>query len=160
MSDLIKKLDEAARQKQQERKPEQQTQTQFADDGPDMSAFQRDMDDQAQGTQNVPQKKKWASLPDLKQSTAVSTRQKTKDVALPDSAGEKMSFLQRFGLEDVISDEQAAANAGVDLDQGQDEEDVRPEPETPGTDVANIETLPEIVNKEISKSFSSSNKLV
>lgn len=152
MSDLIQKLNEEARARQKERKQSQQ-QTQFADaEGPDLSAFQRDMNDHATGTQNVPQKKKWANLPDLKQSTAVSTRQKTRDVALPDSASEKMSFLQHFGLEDVISDEQAAANAGVDMDQGQDEEYGRPEPETPGTDVANIETMPDIVNKEISKS--------
>jgi len=144
-------IKEATRQRQAKRAQQQQTQTQTAEPGmaPDMSAFQRDMDSHAQGTQNVPQKKQWASLPKLKQSTAVSTRQKTANVALPPAAAEKLSFLQRLGLEDEITDVQAAANAGVDIHQGNDEEYGRPEPRPPGTDVATIQTMPDVVNKEI-----------
>lgn len=149
MKSLFTAINEAARQRQ-EKKTQQQTQ--FADDeapAPDMSAFQRDMNAQAQGTQNVPQKKKYADLPKLKQSTAVSTRQKTANVTLPAAAAEKMSFLQRLGLEDEISDVQAAANAGMQQHTDNDEEYGRPEPQEPGTDVANIETMPDIINKEI-----------
>ena len=143
--------------RQREREQEQRTQTQTADpaDAPDMSTFQRGMDDQLHGTQNVPQKKDWASLPDLKQSTAAATRQKTSTVNLPAEAGEQMSFLQSLGLEDEITDVEAAANAGVELhqDQRQQYAGVDPEPEQPTTAVAVIQTLPDVVNKEIAKQF-------
>ncbi|KKM08139.1 hypothetical protein LCGC14_1726850 [marine sediment metagenome] len=146
---LLFEINEKTRKKQSEKKT-QQTQTKTAEPGaaPDLSAFERGMEDLKQGTQNVPQQKTWADLPDLKRSTAAQTRQKLAGITAPEGADEKLTFLQRLGLEDEISDEEAAEIAGR---VRQDYEDVRPEPVTPGTDVATIETMPAVVNKEIAK---------
>lgn len=154
---LLLEITRRQRERQEQQRTQTQTQTAEPTDTPDLSAFQRGMDDQLQGTQNVPQKRDWASLPDLKQSTAAATRQKTSSVTLPAEAGEKMSFLQSLGLEDEITDAEAAATAGVELQHGQrqhyDVAGAEPEPEQPTTAVAVIQTLPDVVNKEIAKQF-------
>ncbi len=141
------------RQRERESQTQTRTRTRTADPEatPDLSAFQRGMDAKEQGTKDVPQKKQWAGLPSLKQSTASQTRAATAGVTLPAEAGEKLSFLQNLGLEDEITDDQAMAIAGRDADQDVDLAVGRPEPRTPGTDVANIETMPDVINKEISK---------
>lgn len=150
---LLFEINENSRERQREKaqQAQTQTQTQTAEPGaaPDLSAYERGAEDLAQGTKNVPQQKTWADLPDLKRATGVQTGQKTADITLPDEASEKMSFLQHLGLEDEISDAEAAAISG--REQRQDLEYGRPEPETPGTDVATIETMPDVINKEIAK---------
>ncbi len=145
--------DERQRERQAQQQDQTRTQTRTADPemAPDMSAFQRDMDAKEQGTANVPQKKRWGNLPSLRQASAAATRQATANVGLPAEAGEKLSFLQSLGLEDEISDEQAMAIAGRDADQDVDMAVGRPEPQTLGTDVATIETLPDVINKEVAK---------
>ncbi|KKL64646.1 hypothetical protein LCGC14_2162850, partial [marine sediment metagenome] len=129
---LLFEINENSRERQREKAQQTQTQTQTktAEPGatPDLSAFERGMEDLKQGTKNVPQKKKWANLPDLKQATGVETRQKTAALEIPDEALEKMSFLQRLGLEDEISDAEATAIAGRER---QGYEFGQPEPRPP-----------------------------
>lgn len=128
--------------------PKNKTQTQTAEPDVDLSTFKRGMEDRMQGTQNVPTKKQWKDLPTLRQASAAQTRQATSNVTLPAEAGEKMSFLQSLGLQDEISDAQAEEISGhhdIDRTIGQ------PEPRTPGTNVATIDTMPAVINKEIAK---------
>lgn len=145
--------DERQPQRQRARQPQQQTRTrtQTRTAEPDLGTFQQDLDDFEQGTANVPQKKRWGDLPALRQASAAQTRAATAGVNLPDEAGEKLSFLQSLGLEDEISDEQAMAIAGRNAEQDIDMAVGRPEPQTPGTDLATIETLPSVINKEVGK---------
>lgn len=149
---LLFEINENTRERQREKAQQTQTKTQTktAEPGaaPDLSAFERGMEDLKQGTKNVPQQKTWADLPDLKRSTAAQTRQKLAGITAPEAAAEKLTFLQRLGLEDEISDAEAAEIAGR---VQQDYEYGRPEPVTTGTDVATIETMPAVVNKEIAK---------
>ena len=126
------------------------TATAEPEDKVDMSAFQRAMDDQMQGTQNVPQQRQKTQdvqKRTLRTAPAQRTRQATANVELPDSAGEKLSFLQRLGLEDEISDEEAAQEAGYNIDQDNDgyiepRQDLENLPAT-------IENMPAKVNNEV-----------
>ena len=146
----IKKLKEAQRTK---------TQTKTATDEPDLSAFRRAFQDQTMGTPNLPaeapaeEPRQPAATPELKRATAAQTRARTAGVEMPPEAARKLTFLQTLGLDDEISDEEAARRAGVTM--GDEPETpatygVDQEPRTPGTELATIENMPAQVNREIS----------
>jgi hypothetical protein len=86
----------------------------------------------------------------LRTAPAERTRQATANVTLPDEAGEKLSFLQRLGLEDEISDEEAAQEAGYNIDQDNDGY-VEPRQDLENLP-ATIENMPAKVNNEIATS--------
>lgn len=95
-----------------------------------MNAFQSDMDNMGQ-TQNVPQQRQSINTPELRRANAAVTRQKASQVDMPPEAAQKLSFLDRLGLEDEISDEEAAARS--DVTQG-----AEPRPQEPTTMPARI----------------------
>lgn len=139
----VRRLTEADDTRRARVSTKSKTKSQF--DKPDLSAFERGMQDQAAGTQNVPapsQRKQKAVAPSLKQATAKKTKAATAGLDMPPEAAEKFSFIQSLDIEDEISDEEAARRAGVT-------HGAVPEPKTPGTDVARIETLPAVINKEL-----------
>lgn len=126
-----------------------------SDVDPAIDSLNRAFADQMQGAQNVPAERKKETpapsterdFPELKRASAATTRQRTTDIDMPPEAGEHLSFLQRLGLEDEISDAEAAEIAGL---TPSDIEGEVPEPRPPGTDLATIETLPANVNRDIS----------
>jgi hypothetical protein len=140
------------RRQRQEQTQRSRTATAEPTDDVDLGAFQRSMDDQMHGTQDVPaerpeQERGEQRQRTLRQAGAARTRQATANINMPDSAGEKLSFLQRLGLEDEISDEEAAAEAGYNIDQDNDgyiepRQDLENVPAT-------IENMPAKVNNEI-----------
>lgn len=64
-------------------------------------------------TRNVPSQRQTIDTPELRRATAAQTRQRVGQVETPPEAAEKLSFLSQLGLEDEISDEEAARRAGV-----------------------------------------------
>ncbi len=132
----------------EERKTQTQTQTKVE---PDLSAYVRGLN--AQKTENVPQKReRETDLPELKRANAAVTARKMADIELSPEAGEKLSFLQRLGLEDEISDEEAAGISTATTNiTATDVAGVRPQPTKPETMPAVIEKLPDIINKEVAK---------
>lgn len=135
-------------QRQKARKARQEAPTQTKTE-PDLSAYVRGMNANVQGTKNLPAKEKQANLPELRRANAAVTAQKAANVELPAEAQEKLSFLQRLGLEDPeISDEEAARNAAQITDTVAG---VRPRPTETDNLPATIETLPDVINKEVAK---------
>ncbi len=144
----------------EERETETKTQTQTqTKTEPDLSAYVRGMN--AQKTENVPQEReRETDVPELKRANATVTARKMADIELSPEAGEKLSFLQRLGLEDDISDEEAADIAGASATgiatgtasvTTHDTAGVRPQPTTPENLPAVIEKLPDVINKEVTK---------
>lgn len=125
---------------------------------PDLSAYVRGMNANVQGTQNLPQAaEKKADVPELKRANDAVTAQKAANVELPASAGEKLSFLQRLGLEDdELTDEEAARNAAqiTGTDTRTQTAGVLPRPTQTDNLPATIETLPDVINKEVGKQSS------
>lgn len=116
---------------------------------PDLSAFRRAFDDKLRQKQSVPATRpERARTPELKKATPAATRQRAAQVDMPPEGGEKLSFLQHLGLQDEISDEEAARRAGV---TPTDDAGYVPEPEVTGTELATIENMPAVINKEISE---------
>lgn len=140
----------------EERETETQTQTKTKVE-PDLSAYVRGLN--AQKTENVPQKREQETdLPELKRANAEVTARRMADIELSPEVGEKLSFLQRLGLEDDISDEEAADIAGATATAtatasvtSHDTPGVRPQPTTPENLPAVIEKLPNLINKEVTK---------
>lgn len=134
-----------------------QKKTKTTTNEPDLSTFRRAFQDQMSGTQNVPQTRptehpktrQRVPTPELKKASAASTRARTSQIDMPPEAARKMTFLQSLGLDDEISDEEAARRAGYEGEPTT--VGAVPEPKTPGTELATIENMPSIINKEIAE---------
>lgn len=111
------------------------TKTKTKQSNPSSSTFQDDFDNLGQ-TKNVPSQRQKADTPELRRATAELTRRRTGQVEMPPEAAEKLSFLNRLGLEDEISDEEAARRAGVTRGEA---DQTPPEPTT----------MPAVISQEI-----------
>jgi len=87
-------------------------------------------------TPNAPAQRQKADMPELRRASAELTRQRSGQVNMPPEAAEKLSFLGQLGLEDEISDEEAARRAGVTHGE------VEPTPPQPTT-------MPAVISREI-----------
>lgn len=108
----------------------------FADDllGPDMNAPAVSKE---QKLRMISGKRKIANMTD--------TRNKLKDIELPPGAAEKFGAIDRAGLEDEMSDEEAARHAGFNPDAGYEE------PKEPIHLPVPVNTIPAVMAKEIAK---------
>jgi len=97
-------------------------------------------------TSNLPSQRTQTHTPSLKQAGRAQTHNKMRGVNMPAGAGEKMSFVQHLGLQDKISDEEAAQRAGYNIGV----EEV-PTPSEPNTLPAEINKLPARMSQEIAK---------
>lgn len=125
-----------------------QTKTKTGIDQPNLDTFRQAFQDQMSGNKNVPQKREKRSAPQMKKSSSTKTRAKTSQIDMPPEGDEKMSFLQSLDIEDQLSDEQAAQQAGY---QQRNVNVGEREPKKPGTDIATIEMLPDTVSQQISQ---------
>lgn len=120
------------------------TRTRTKTDDPDLSAFERGMRDEKQ-LPGKKQRKTRQGLPRLKQASASQTHRATANLEPPASAAEKMSFLQRLGLEDMeVSDEEAAVTWGA-------RPNLLPQDQLRLTGPTDIDNMPAVINKEIAK---------
>lgn len=110
--------------------------------GPDLSTFQQDMNNQAQGTANTPAPRQNTNVSAPagrgQMASGNRTRERMAGVQMSPEAGEKLSFIQMMGMEDEISDEQAARNAGMDADADVGAVDTQPTDPT---------TLPAVISQ-------------
>jgi hypothetical protein len=107
------------------------TKTDTRTSDPFKTAFQDDLDNMGQ-TPNAPAPRQTVNTPELRRATAELTKQKASQVDMPPEAGQKLGFLDRLGLQDEISDEEAARRS--DVTHGE----VEPTPPQPTTALANI----------------------
>lgn len=136
---ILADINEALRPRQGRPQDQQQTRTQTQTATPDpigTNNFQDDMDNLGR-TQNVPQQRQATGTPEIRRANAATTQQRTAQVDMPPEAAEKLSFLARLGLEDEISDEEAARRAGRTNDAG-----VEPVPQQPTT-------MPAVISRDL-----------
>ncbi len=150
-------------ERQKSRKPEEQRRTQTRTRerpavGPDLGAFDTDPSAgrQAPAPYEKPEQRHEpigdVAPPELKRAGKRKTARAMGGVEThPDAMG-KLADLVGSGMQDVISDEDAARIAGAD-----DATDLRTpgftdtEPKTPSKDLAVIETMPAMLNKKMAK---------
>ena len=146
---LFEIRDEAQRQAQPGERARSRTKTA---DRPDLSAFDRAFADQVAGSQNVPaaqQQGQEERLPSRPTASRGRTRSAAASATMSPEAGEKLSFLSRLGLEDEISDEEAADRAGASLWDDDDDEGEVPTPTRTGTELTSIENMPTVVGQQL-----------
>ena len=123
------------------------TKTQTA--GPDLSAFDRAFADQVRGTQDLPAQRQDTRAPERRTATGGQTRARATGIDMGPEAGEKLSFLDRLGIQDEISDEEAAERAGVNMWDDDHHDVSHDEPEAPTQQLARIENMPAVIGKQM-----------
>lgn len=142
-------------ERQRSRKSEEQRRTQTRtherpEVGPDLSAFDRDPSAGRQAPApyekpKVGRTERTPGKPELKQAGAEQTARAMSDVAAQPDAMDKLADLMGSGLEDVISDEDAARISGHRTPG------FTPEPELTKKALAVIEKMPKVINKKLAK---------
>lgn len=144
--------------RQRSRKPEEQQRTQTRtrerpEVEPDLSAFDRDPSAGKQApapyvdpVRTGRTERLGGQKPELKQASAEQTTKALGDVEMHPDAMDKLADLMGSGLEDVLSDEQAAR-----LATGHHTPGFTSEPKTPTKSLAVIEKMPKIIGKKMAK---------
>jgi len=163
--DFLHEDDEPKRQRSRQSEEQRRTQTRTRERpavGPDLGVYGTDPSagkqapvpiekTQAGRTEQIPKE----ARPELKRASARQTAQAMGDVEMhPDAIG-KLADLVGTGMQDVISDEDAARIAGATATD--DATALRTpgytdaEPKTPSKDLALIEKMPALLNKKLAK---------
>lgn len=113
--------------------------------------FDRAFQDQQFGTQNVPASKTKTSpqTVDLPKASAQTTKQKLSKVSIPAGSAKFFSQLSQLDAVDELTDEEAAALTDVVHEERITTTYGYCKPKRPCTDLAIIEKLPAILNKQI-----------